>query len=402
MLDCNKLLFISVACLIFAVPVSVKAETDKDPITLVGKPGMVKTTPKAKQGTKPKELPELPKVKVLPTEKATASIEPPPLPPSIKPRSPDMIKNLDIESGHVPEDNVTRDLNKIDLSRVDESSKFVDNIGNLLNYLGKEQQLSEKTKEMLKKIRADFPALRPKQLRPKHNVKIEREKDINTRFTSDEDFKSFKSDAGMEITVKKKDNQMGKLMQQAYDALMTGQTESATSIYKQILDKEPKNKHAKFGLAATYQKAGQQEQAREIYGELLKKDPKNREALNNYLVLVAEEAPTDALTELENLEKFHPEFSPIPAQLGLLYMKNKNYQEAFRALTRATILDPDNLLYRYNLAILMDKTENYREAIKLYRQIIDAGLNGITVPETPKKLQERINHITSKHLVIKE
>src|SRR5207237_715870 len=80
--------------------------------------------------------------------------------------------------------------------------------------------------------------------------------------------------------------------------------------------------------------------------------PNNRDGWNNFLVLLADEAPQDAVPQLEKLEAGNPDFSPIPAQLAVIYQKMGDQDKASEQMMRAIRLSPENLTYRYNLAIM--------------------------------------------------
>jgi Flp pilus assembly protein TadD len=181
----------------------------------------------------------------------------------------------------------------------------------------------------------------------------------------------------------------------AYTALMGGDTQRAIEIYKNILGAEPKNEDALFGLAATYHRLGQADQARPFYAMLLKQNPQHREGLNNFLVLMSEESPQDALPELERLELRNPDFSPIPAQIAIVLDKLGYGEKAEDKLLRAIELAPDNMTYKYNLAIMLDRHQHYSDASAMYRMLIDAALHGQPVPASVDVMQKRLNYITT-------
>lgn len=184
-------------------------------------------------------------------------------------------------------------------------------------------------------------------------------------------------------------------LEKAYNALLSGLTTEAIEIYRRVLSNDPNNVTALFGLATTYHRAGQFDNARTLYGKALSRDPGNRSALNNFLALVAEEAPEEAIAQLEALEKRSPEFSPVPAQLAVVYQKIGNFDKASEKMLRAMKLSPENLTYRYNLAVMLDKQGKREEAAKLYRQLVEAGLKGESVPFDTQKVQERLTFLGS-------
>lgn len=186
-------------------------------------------------------------------------------------------------------------------------------------------------------------------------------------------------------------------LEKAYEALVSGQTQVAISIYQDILKRHKRNEDALFGLATTYHRNGDLQAALPIYGRLLKIAPEHREALNNFLVLVAEESETDALRELEILEKQNPDFSPIPAQLAILYDSLGQPDAARKKMVRAIRLEPDNLVYKYNLAVMLDKHGRGKDAMSLYRELLNAARKGKALPASAENIKERLDYLRSEN-----
>jgi Tfp pilus assembly protein PilF len=200
---------------------------------------------------------------------------------------------------------------------------------------------------------------------------------------------------GIKIEVNSPKMDMNYELEKAYNAVTAGNTQGAMTIYKGILQNDPKNKGALFGLGTLYHRAGQIDAARQLYSTLLSIDPNNRDALNNFLVLMADEAPEAALEQLGRLEKRDPKFSPIPAQMAIIYQKMGDMDKASEKMFRAVDLSPENLVYRYNLAIMLDKQQKYDEAGKLYQQILQAYQRGESVPGNIQQIQQRLIFISS-------
>lgn len=201
---------------------------------------------------------------------------------------------------------------------------------------------------------------------------------------------------GLSITVRRPGLDTNYELNRAYTSLMGGDTQTAIQTYKNILGVEPRNEDALFGLAATYHRLGQVEQARPFYGMLLKVNPNHREGLNNFLVLVSDESPSDALPELERLEARNPDFSPIPAQIAVVLDKMGYHEQAKDKMLRALEIAPENMSYRYNLAVMLDKQGEYSNAAALYRGLIQASLNGAKVPASTEAMQKRLNYIVTE------
>lgn len=200
---------------------------------------------------------------------------------------------------------------------------------------------------------------------------------------------------GLSIKVRRPGLDTNFELNRAYSALMGGDTDTAIQTYKNILGAQPTNQDALFGLAATYHRLGNLDKARPLYGELLKLNPNHREGLNNFLALISDESPQEALAELERLEQRNPDFSPIPAQQAIVLDKLGYVQESRAKMLRAIDLAPDNLTYKYNLAVMSDRNGNYADAGALYRLLIDASLHGANIPAPLADLQKRLNFITS-------
>lgn len=184
-------------------------------------------------------------------------------------------------------------------------------------------------------------------------------------------------------------------LERAYNALIAGKSDDAIRIYEDILTSDPRNKDALFGLASTYHRVGQIDIARALYGKLLEIDPTHRDGLNNFLVLLSDEAPQEALVQMQRLEQQNPGFSPIPAQMAIIYQKLGDRDKAVDKMYRALALSPENITYRYNLAIMLDKSGKYDQAGRLYSQVITAHQRGEVIPGDPAKIQQRLTFIRS-------
>jgi len=200
---------------------------------------------------------------------------------------------------------------------------------------------------------------------------------------------------GIKISVRRPKADANRLLNNAYDSLMAGDQSEAIALYKQVLEEQPSNKLALLGLATTYHRAGQLQLARPLYGKLLAEDPHNMEGLNNFLVLLADESPQGAMVELIKLQHTHPTFSPIAAQIGIIYEKMGDFGKAAQAMGHAIELSPENLKYRYDMAIILDKQGDWRSASVFYQQLITANDRGEKIPANPDEIQKRLTFIRS-------
>ncbi|NBX02734.1 MAG: hypothetical protein EBR02_01440 [Alphaproteobacteria bacterium] len=200
---------------------------------------------------------------------------------------------------------------------------------------------------------------------------------------------------GIAIEVKKPKLDINYELRKAYDAQLAGSSADAIVIYREILDNDADNKQALLGLATSYHRTGQLELARTLYGRVLTLDSTNRVALNNFLVLLTDEAPENALVQLKDLQQRNPEFAAVPAQIAVVYQKLRQPDKAIESMSRAVQLAPSNLSYRYNLAVLLDRQHHYEQAAALYSQIIEATEHGEKSPGNIQQIQQRLTFIRS-------
>jgi Flp pilus assembly protein TadD len=204
------------------------------------------------------------------------------------------------------------------------------------------------------------------------------------------------SAAGISINVRGGVYDANRDLSRAYDALVANDASSAIGIYSDILASDPKNQDALFGLAATYHRAGAIDRAKPLYIRLLELNPEHREGLNNFLALVSAQAPEDALVELEKLGARNPGFSPIHAQIALLYQRLGAFDRAREKMLYAIELSPENLVYQYNLAVMLDKEGQTADAMALYQKLIAANGRGSPLPAPVEHIQKRLNFLTAQ------
>lgn len=182
-----------------------------------------------------------------------------------------------------------------------------------------------------------------------------------------------------------------------YRALLRGNYAAALNAYDAVLTREPDNISALSGRAAALHKLGMGDEARAAYERVLARDPGNREALTNMIALIGDANPSQALTELERLEAVAPDFSPIPAQMGMLYARLGRVGDALGALRRAVALSPGNALYHYNIAVIADRAGNISEAARAYERVLRL-MDGGSVPGglRAQPIRDRLRYLRAR------
>ena len=197
----------------------------------------------------------------------------------------------------------------------------------------------------------------------------------------------------IEISDPDKTEDIEKIIKNAYEAALVGQYEASISLYKKALKMNPDDKNAMYSLATLHHKQKQLEEATNLYRKVLSIDPSNKDALNNFLVIISETNPESALSELQELSSVNPEFTPVQAQIGMVYAQQGKYKDAEQYLRRAILLDPTSVTYQYNLAVLYDRMKRYKEAMILYKRVLDAGYLGNVLPQSNDSIKQRIKSI---------
>jgi Flp pilus assembly protein TadD len=252
--------------------------------------------------------------------------------------------------------------------------------------------LSKESKKTLAKIPSGIDT--PKHSKPEH-MSINR---MNEHASAlDEGAAEVKTHEalGIKIEVKRPTLDINYELEKAYSAMVAGQPTVAVEIYRRALEASPNNTQAQLGLAVAYHRAGLLNDARPLYMDILAKDPTNRDALNNFLGLVAEEAPDEALIKLQKLMARNPDFSPIPAQMAVIQQKKGDITAASESMLRAVSLAPENLAYKYNLAVLFDKLGKKEEASSIYSSLLDAYMRGENLGVNVRAIQERLTFLRS-------
>ncbi len=199
----------------------------------------------------------------------------------------------------------------------------------------------------------------------------------------------FVKDKNLNVEVKSGNNNLVKDKKNAYDALNLGMYESAISYYKKVIENNPNDKNALFGLATSYHKAKQYDKAKNAYLNLIKRDKNYFPAINNYIILVTERNADDAIPKLTELWKKNPYYPGIPAQIANLYYKKNNLQKAAEYYLQAINIDPDNLEYKYNVAVILEKMGEAKLAARYYKSLLDEAAKGQELPEDPLTIRDR-------------
>lgn len=205
------------------------------------------------------------------------------------------------------------------------------------------------------------------------------------------------SGVGDSVQVRRVSQQAQDNVTAGYNALVRGDHEMALGFYERTLQQEPRSVLAQLGRGAALQKLGRSDEARVAYERVLKIDPSNREALTNLTAIVAEREPGEALRRLQDLEREYPSFSPVKAQIGLVYAKLGNFEPALDYLRRAASLTPDAPMYQYNLALVLDRLNRKEQAVASYERVLAAAAVGRVAPDVSvADIERRVRYLRAQ------
>lgn len=184
------------------------------------------------------------------------------------------------------------------------------------------------------------------------------------------------------------------MQREAYEAARIGHLEVAVEIYKEIIKIEPDNTYALFGQAAAYHEMGQYMIAKKIYMKVLEIAPGNQRAISNLLAIVTEESPMESAYFLSDIADKNPQSSYLMAQASVANSNINNYEKAIEYLVRAISIEPNNLEYKLNLAVLVDKKGDYKGAYNLYNELLNTvKMRGASYNIQTKQIKRRMKFI---------
>lgn len=171
--------------------------------------------------------------------------------------------------------------------------------------------------------------------------------------------------------VLKNEDQKAKNMKDLAEEAMKGKNyEIAVKYYKQALKVKKDDNFAKLALATTYHLLGQYRQAKPLYVELLDVYPNSEQIVSNLLSIIIQESPYEAIYIFPTFANKYTNSALIQAQTSVAFANLERNKEAKMYLYRAMALDPNNVEYKYNMAILLDKTNSKGEAQNLYNEVL--------------------------------
>ncbi len=155
------------------------------------------------------------------------------------------------------------------------------------------------------------------------------------------------------------------MLEQGYAALTNARFDDATRAYRGALEGNPTERDALLGLAYINHSTGQRDTARAYYQQVLRQEPNNPVARAGLIALDTSTQTTTA-DQAKALAANQGDSAAAQALLGNALVRENQLANAAQAFARAQSLEPGNALHAYNLAVALDKQNNYRQALQNY------------------------------------
>lgn len=156
------------------------------------------------------------------------------------------------------------------------------------------------------------------------------------------------------------------LLMDAYLAYRGGKLGEARQRYLKMLEKDARNPDVLLGLAAIAQQQGENQAAAQYFGRVLALDPRNAAANAGMAALSADDDYNES--RLKILLREQGNSTALHFALGNLYAGQSRWSEAQQAYFNASLLEPGNAEFAFNLAVSLDHLGQKKLAAQHYRR----------------------------------
>jgi tetratricopeptide (TPR) repeat protein len=152
-----------------------------------------------------------------------------------------------------------------------------------------------------------------------------------------------------------------------------GQFEKAIVAFQEVLKERPDDIKANYNIAYAYDNAGQYNEAAGYYRKLIDLNPEDAKAYYSLLFRLFDKAgdldqAVEAGKEIVNLNQ---EDSQSHYNLGIIYMKKKDFANALSAFNQALFLNPNFDQVYYNIGLLNFQEKSYLDAIQAFSKFTE-------------------------------
>lgn len=177
------------------------------------------------------------------------------------------------------------------------------------------------------------------------------------------------------ISIKKNNNEAlaSKNINLGYKQFEKGNYQLAKKYYQKALKLAPNDTDTFLGLAAIALIENDTNTAISLYTEVLQLDPQNTTAISAISTLY-EKSKSDESTIKKNIEA-NPNNPWAYFNLGNHHMEEQNWTKALQAFSKANAIAPQTPDILFNIAISLDNLDRVQQAIEAYTMAISAAKN---------------------------
>jgi len=158
-----------------------------------------------------------------------------------------------------------------------------------------------------------------------------------------------------------------------YRAWKSGRLDAAKTIYRDVLDSEPKNVDALLGLGGIAQQQGSSQEALSYFGRALEIEPRNSAAQAAIIAITGQSDPNASEARLKQLIARDPS-AFLHFTLGNLYARQGQWAQAQQSYFQAYSMNAENADYAYNLAVSLEHIGQEKLSITYCRKAVDLSL----------------------------
>lgn len=202
-------------------------------------------------------------------------------------------------------------------------------------------------------------------------------------------------DESLDIRRRTVPSRVDPVLSEAYGAYRRNDLAAAERGYRQVLEREPRNRDALLGLAAVAARSGRDAAALTLYSRVLRLYPRDSVALAGLMGLQQNLDPVASESRIKLLLEREPNAEHLHFSLGNLYAQQSRWAEAEQAYFNAYRLRSDNPDYAFNLAVGLDHLAKREAALTYYRRALELAASR-PASFDPEAVRRRIESMTGQ------
>lgn len=213
------------------------------------------------------------------------------------------------------------------------------------------------------------------------------------RATSSKRTPATQPETGIQIQKQFENDGIFNMLTAAYQAYQSGDLGTAWQRYREVLQKDAKNRDALLGMAAIAQQQGQDDAAMQYYRQVLLLDPRDPVAQAGMSAFSTGDAAGKESRLKQSISQT-PQSAALHFALGNLYTEQSRWGDAQQAYFNAIRLEPGNAQFAFNLATSLDHLGQRKLAAQYYAQALQIDTTG-NAGFDRVQTQQRLNQLTA-------